>query len=50
VTTDEAFIFAELQSNELIESQDKISNVADYKASVNKINLIRNSKKARLNE
>jgi uncharacterized cofD-like protein len=50
VTTDEAFIFAELWNNELIESQDRISNVADYKASVNQINLIRNSKKAKLNE
>jgi uncharacterized cofD-like protein len=49
ITTDKAFIFAELWNNELIESQDKISNVANYKAPVNKINLIRNSKEAKLN-
>lgn len=50
VTTDEAYIFAELWNNELIESQDKISNVADYKAKIDRINLLRNSKKAKLSE
>jgi uncharacterized cofD-like protein len=50
VTTDEAYIFAELGNSELVESQDKISNVADYKAKIDNINLLRNSKKAKLSD
>jgi uncharacterized cofD-like protein len=50
ITIDEAFIFAELWNNELIESQDKISNIVDYKDKIDKINLLRNCKTAKLNE
>lgn len=50
VTVDRAFIFAELWNLELIESQDRISNIADYKAPVDSIYLLRDSNNAKLNE
>ena len=50
VTIDEAFIFAETWGYELIYSQDKISNEADYNDALNKIRLVRDSNNASINK
>ena len=50
VTTDPAFIQAELTDWSIIETQDKISNVADYNSPIKNIDLMENSKEAKLNK
>ncbi len=49
VTTDSAFIQAKLENWEIIKTQDKISNVADYNSNIIEIELMQNSIKAKLN-
>jgi len=50
VTTDKAFIKAELNNWKIIKTQDKISNVCDYDSSIKKIELMECSENARLNK
>lgn len=50
VTTDKAFIYAELENGEIIETQDNISNVSNYNSAIKKIDLMSNSSNAKLNE
>ena len=49
ITSDSAFIQAELEDWTIIETQDKISNVADYNSPIEKIELMQNSINAKLN-
>ncbi len=49
ITTHKAFIQAVLTDGTIIETQDKISNEADYSSKIKKIELMENSKNAKLN-
>lgn len=49
VTTDRAFIQAELTDGTLVEKQDRISNEADYIARIATLSLMPDSKSARHN-
>lgn len=49
VTTDPAFIFATLENWEIIETQDKISNIADYNSRIKNISLTDNCKNTKIN-
>jgi len=49
ITIDKAFIYAELENGEIIETQDNISNVSNYNSAIKKIDLMKNSVDAKLN-